>query len=245
MQMMLEAALARPLARAALFVACATTLAGCTTHQRPEPLNVASPLAAYVAMYGPHANEPYPIPATDISAIDPRYLRQEVPFMTPEQPGTIIVDTTERYLYLVLENNRALRYGIGVGAEGMRWSGRAHVGRKAAWPRWTPTASMIRRDPARNAPWAKGMEPGLDNPLGPRALYLFQNGRDTLYRIHGTNEPHTIGDAVSSGCIRMLNADIIDLYRRVPIGARVLVQTEPKAHEAPVSANSNTGHSAG
>lgn len=104
-----------------------------------------------------------------------------------------------------------------------KFAGRAYVGRKAEWPRWTPTTAMIQRDPVKNGPWAAGMPAGLDNPLGPRALYLYQNGRDTLYRIHGTHEPHTIGTAVSSGCIRMLNQDIIDLYRRAPTSTVVVV----------------------
>ena len=121
------------------------------------------------------------------------------------------------------EGGRAIRYGIGVGKEGLAWSGRARVGRKAAWPRWTPTASMIRREPERNARWAGGMEGGLSNPLGARALYLYDNGRDTMYRIHGTTEPWSIGQSVSSGCIRLFNQDIIDLYSRVPVGSPVVV----------------------
>ena len=149
-----------------------------------------------------------------------------------KQPGTIVVDTANRYLYLVRENGRALRYGIGVGADGMKWAGRAQVGRKAEWPRWTPTAAMIKRDPERNRPWANGMPPGLTNPLGPRALYLFQDGRDTLYRIHGTTEPDTIGAAVSSGCIRMLNQDILDLYSRVPVGTPVVVLSDTRTADA-------------
>jgi len=117
-----------------------------------------------------------------------------------------------------------MRYGIGVGQEGLEFKGSANIQRKAEWPRWTPTPDMIRRNPEKNRPWAGGMTGGTHNPLGARALYLFRGGRDTLYRIHGTNEPHTIGEAVSSGCIRMLNQDVIDLYSRVPIGAKVVVK---------------------
>lgn len=201
----------------------AMTLAGCVSTQLSEDRVLKGPDPVYVAMYGPKPNEKFPLPATDISHVDPKFLRQEVAYETTEQPGTIVVDTASRHLYLVRENGRAIRYGIGVGAEGMKWAGRAQVGRKAEWPRWTPTAAMIKRDPKRNGPWAKGMPAGLRNPLGPRALYLFQNGRDTLYRIHGTTEPDTIGEAVSSGCIRMLNPDILDLYNRVPVGAPVVV----------------------
>ncbi len=185
-----------------------------------------------MALYKVVPEERFAIPASDISRIDPQFLRTEVAYATYEQPGTIVVDTAHRHLYLVLENGRALRYGIGVGADGMKWSGRAVVGRKAEWPRWTPTLAMIKRDPERNGPWAKGMPPGLDNPLGPRALYLYQGGRDTLYRIHGTNEPHTIGEAVSSGCIRMLNQDILDLYSRVPTQTPVVVLTDAPVLEA-------------
>jgi lipoprotein-anchoring transpeptidase ErfK/SrfK len=201
----------------------ALTLAGCVSPQMPQDADLKAPHPTYVAMYGPQPDEKFPLPATDISTVDPQFLRREVAYDSPERPGTIVVDTANRHLYLVRENGRAIRYGIGVGAEGMKWAGRAQVGRKAAWPRWTPTAAMIKRDPKRNRPWANGMPAGPSNPLGPRALYLFQDGRDTLYRIHGTTEPDTIGEAVSSGCIRMLNPDILDLYSRVPVGSPVVV----------------------
>ncbi len=177
----------------------------------------------YAAMYGPRPEEQFPLPATDISEVDPQFLRREVAYYGREEPGTIVVDTAARYLNLVRENGRAIRYGIGVGNEGMAWSGRARVGRKASWPRWTPTQAMIKREPERNARWASGMQGGLENPLGARALYLYDDGRDTLYRIHGTTEPWSIGQAVSSGCIRLFNQDIIDLYNRVPVGSPVVV----------------------
>lgn len=217
-------------------------LAGCNTINSVEDLQAAVPNAAYLAMYDAETDEKFSIPASDISRIDERFLRTVVSYATEERPGTIVIDTRNRHLYLTMENGQAVRYGIGVGGVGMSWSGRAQVGRKAEWPRWTPTSAMIRRDPERNRPWANGMPPGLSNPLGPRALYLHQGGRDTLYRIHGTNEPHTIGQAVSSGCIRMLNQDIIDLYGRVPAGAQVVVlpdRPDPKT-EVPV-ANSRAG----
>lgn len=220
---------------AACIAVLAMTLAGCVSTQAPQNATLIAPHPTYVAMYGPKPDEKYPLPATDISYVDPEFLRREVAYATPEQPGTIVVDTANRYLYLVRENGRAIRYGIGVGADGMKWAGRAQVGRKATWPRWTPTAAMIKRDPERNGPWANGMPPGLDNPLGPRALYLFQDGRDTLYRIHGTNEPDTIGQAVSSGCIRMLNPDILDLYNRVPVGAPVVVLPDTRVADAVMS----------
>jgi lipoprotein-anchoring transpeptidase ErfK/SrfK len=136
--------------------------------------------------------------------------------------GTIVVDPDAKFLYLVIQSGYAIRYGIGVGREGFGWSGTAELARKARWPRWTPPAAMIRRQP-NLAQYRNGMEPGPENPLGARALYLYQNGRDTLYRIHGTNEPNSIGQNVSSGCIRLLNHDVIDLFERVSIGSKVVV----------------------
>lgn len=193
---------------------------------RQEPFEVARApgvSAEYLSMYGDMPDETYPLPATDISEVDPKFLRQVVAYPTREAPGTIVVDTDNRFLYLVRENGRAIRYGIGVGKQGMSWRGRATIARKAAWPRWTPTAAMVARDPEKNGPWAGGMDAGLDNPLGARALYLYQGNRDTLYRIHGTSEPWSIGQSVSSGCIRMFNQDIIDLHSRVPTGTTVVV----------------------
>lgn len=178
----------------------------------------------YRAMYAAIDSEPFPVPAVDLSRVRPEFLRQEVAYYSPEQPGTIVVDTAARHAYLVGENGRALRYGVGVGREeGFNFSGQAIVGRKAEWPRWTPTRDMIAREPERYGPYAGGLEGGLDNPLGARALYLHRDGRDTLYRLHGTNEPWSIGTMVSSGCVRFLNQDIIDLYRRVPVSTRVVV----------------------
>lgn len=204
-------------------LAASIALAGCSMSHVATGPSLPALDPRYVAMYSEIVGDKHPIAATDISTVDEQFLRQEVPFETQEQPGTIVIDTAERFLYLVRENGRAIRYGIGVGADGMNLSGRTTVGRKAVWPSWTPTPSMIKRDPARNAKWAKGMPGGVNNPLGPRALYLYRDGRDTLYRIHGTTEPETIGDAVSSGCIRLMNQDIMDLYNRVPVGATVVI----------------------
>lgn len=164
----------------------------------------------------------YTIPGIPRERIRPEYQRQIVSYSGEEQPGTIIVDTSARFLYFVMPDGKAMRYGIGVGRDGFRWSGSAYVGRKAEWPNWTPPAEMIARQP-QLAQYAGGMEPGLDNPLGARALYLYQNGRDTLYRLHGTSEWWTIGSNVSSGCIRLMNYDIIDLYDRAKEGAKVVV----------------------
>lgn len=138
---------------------------------------------------------------------------------TGEQAGTITIDTKNRYLYLSLADGHAMRYDVGVGRDGFAWSGRAHIGRRAEWPSWTPPAEMLKRRP--DLP--KFMEGGIDNPLGARAMYLYNEHGDTMYRIHGTNEPDTIGQAVSSGCIRLLNEDVTDLYERVKVGAIVNV----------------------
>lgn len=138
---------------------------------------------------------------------------------TRERPGTIVIDTSSRHLYLVQSDGSAIQYGIGVGRQGFEWKGIARVGRKSEWPRWIPPKEMLQRRP--DLP--EEMDGGLENPLGARALYLFKGDKDTLFRIHGTNEPDTIGQAVSSGCIRMMNADVIDLYQRVSVGTRVVV----------------------
>jgi len=144
---------------------------------------------------------------------------QVVPNPTHEPAGTIVVDTRSKHLYLVEADGQALQYGIGVGREGFAWKGEATVKHKAEWPAWNPPGDMLKRRP--DLP--EHMEGGIENPLGARALYLFKGNKDTLFRIHGTNEPDTIGKAVSSGCIRMMNADVIDLYKRVPVGTRVVV----------------------
>ena len=176
-----------------------------------------------VAMYAAIPDERFFIPAVDVRQINPAYLRQIVANPTIERPGTIVVDPGQFFLYLVGDNGTAMRYGVGVGRQGFGWAGEAIISRKVEWPTWTPPASMIERDPTL-AQYAGGMPPGLDNPLGARALYLFEDGVDTLYRIHGTAEQWSIGRAVSSGCIRLFNQDIIDLYRRTPLGTRVVVK---------------------
>ena len=150
--------------------------------------------------------------------------KQTISYQTAERPGTIIISTRKRRLYFVLADNKAIEYGVGVGRQGFTWSGSANIARKAEWPAWHPPKEMIERErqkygrtlPAR-------MEGGPNNPLGARALYLYSGGKDTLYRIHGTNSPQSIGTAQSSGCIRMLNEEVIDLYNSVKIGAKVIV----------------------
>ncbi|MBX4932387.1 L,D-transpeptidase [Rhizobium bangladeshense] len=155
--------------------------------------------------------------------VKPQFKRKKVRLVTTEAVGTIIIDTNNKYLYLVEGNNRATRYGIGVGRDGFGWSGIVKIGRKAEWPSWTPPAEMRRREAAKGHIIPAFQEGGEDNPLGARAMYLYQGGRDTIFRIHGTNQPWTIGLNMSSGCIRMMNADVMHLYDRAAVGAKVIV----------------------
>ena len=210
----------------------ALALAGCATTESPrlslaaarEPGKTAVP-ADILAMYGPLPDEKFPIPAARIGLVDPRYWRQAVDDPTGEAPGTVVVSTAERMLYLVGENGRAMRYGVGIGRQGFAWSGRGVIQWKQAWPKWTPPDEMVKRQPelVKYSGANGGMPGGLNNPLGARALYIFQNGQDTLYRLHGSPEWKSIGKAVSSGCVRMLNQDVIDLYDRVKGKAPILV----------------------
>ncbi len=154
--------------------------------------------------------------------LDPKYKPQIVRF-SGYQPGTVVVSPRKHFLYLVLSGGRARRYGVGVGRAGRAFRGKATVGRKAKWPSWRPTDNMIRREPRKYARFAGGVPGGINNPLGARALYLYRGKRDTMYRIHGTNQPSSIGRSVSNGCIRMINEHAIDLYNRVPVGAQVVV----------------------
>lgn len=215
-----------PISRRAFALVLPFAAAACVDRRPPAALafRVAPPPRPQPqAYYGPVVDAGFEVPAVELQEVNPRYLRRRVPHDGVEPPGTIIVDVNERHLYFVEEDGSAMRYGVGVGREGLEWSGRAVVGRKAEWPRWIPTKDMIAREPEKYRRWAGGMEGGLENPLGARALYLHQNGRDTYYRIHGTNEPWSIGTSVSSGCIRMINQDVMDLYERASVGAPVLV----------------------
>jgi lipoprotein-anchoring transpeptidase ErfK/SrfK len=182
----------------------------------------------YVAIYGPVVGERFYIPAVRLSDVNPRYLRRTVLYRSNQAPGTIVIDPQNHFLYFVQGGGRALRYGVGVGRQGFGWSGLATIHDKQEWPDWYPPKEMIRRQPELMRKMSLlrsglGMKGGLSNPLGARALYLWQGNKDTLYRIHGTNEPWTIGQSVSSGCIRMLNQDVIDLYQRTPLGVKVIV----------------------
>jgi lipoprotein-anchoring transpeptidase ErfK/SrfK len=183
---------------------------------------------AYQAMYAPIEDDLYPIPGVDISRINPAYLRRVVAYETTEAPGTIVVDPQARYLYHVQGDGSAVRYGVGVGRTGFSWSGSATIKDKQEWPDWYPPKEMFDRQPELmeqmgELPGGPGMAGGPGNPLGSRALYLWQGNKDTLYRIHGTFEPWTIGTNVSSGCIRMINQDVIDLYNHTPVGTKVVV----------------------
>ncbi len=199
-------------------------LAGCANNFGPSRLRDVEPTISphYLAMYAQMQDGGFTVPAVDLRQIPPEFWRTEVDYATSAAPGTLVVETSQRHLYLVLEGGRAIRYGVGIGREGFAWSGNGVIGRKAAWPVWTPPKEMQERQPETRQ-YANGMPGGLDNPLGARALYIFRNGQDTLYRLHGTHEFWSIGQAVSSGCVRLLFQDIIDLYSRVPVGTKVVV----------------------
>ena len=212
----------------------ALALAGCKTipEDTYPPLEASSTPrmdpasdSSFAENYSARPGERFPLPAIDPDILPPRYRRRRVSYSTTEKPGTLIVDTRKFHLYLVEPAGSAMRYGVGLGRAGFEWSGRARVAWKRPWPKWTPPDTMIAREPhlekwsVRNG----GMPPGLDNPLGARALYIFEGKVDTLYRLHGTNEPDSIGKAVSSGCVRLVNQDAIDLYDRVKSNAPIVV----------------------
>lgn len=205
----------------------ALTLAGCASTTPPRTAAAARTGTAVPeqirAMYAAMPAERFPVPAVELGQLDPQYWRQLVDNPTGERPGTVVVDTPNRFLYWTMENGRAMRYGVGIGRDGFSWGGRAVIQYKREWPVWTPPAEMIERQPELER-YRHGMAPGLDNALGARALYIFQDGRDTLYRLHGTLDAATIGRAVSSGCVRLLSQDVIDLHTRVPSGSPIVVR---------------------
>lgn len=228
--------------RRSLAAALPTLLAACVTSEPPHAS--ASPPAAAVAappetatfvaetasepdyrqIYGAITTERFRVPAVDLRRINPLYLRREVVYRRDDAPGTIVVDTGARYAYFVLPGGLAMRYGVGVGRQqAFNLEGEAFVDRKAEWPNWRPTPQMVSRDPQRYAPYRFGVQGGPGNPLGARALYLYQDGEDTHYRLHGTVEPWTVGTMASAGCVRLINQDIIDLYSRVDLGTRVVI----------------------
>jgi lipoprotein-anchoring transpeptidase ErfK/SrfK len=216
-------------------VTAASALEGCMapTRQAAGPtvgFEARSGKPDYDAIYAAMPGDKFPVPAVKYAALDPKFLRQDVDWSGREGPGTIVVDPKAHVLFHVLPGGRATRYGVGVGKEGFAWSGSAEIRSKQEWPDWYPPKEMIKRRPDIKPQLAKlqsgvGVKGGTENPLGARAMYLWQGNRDTLFRIHGTLEPETIGTSVSSGCIRMINQDVMDLYARTPVGTRVVVLT--------------------
>jgi len=205
------------LSRRSLLVGLPLLVAGCA----PDGFEEWAP--GGFGRYGAITDGNITIPPLDLTTVDPALLRRQVAWSGRQKPGSIVVNIPERHLYLVLDGGRAMRYSVGVGrAEGLNFRGSAVIGRKEKWPHWTPTRTMMAAMPRYRA-YAGGLPGGLDNPLGARALYLYRGGTDTYFRLHGTNEPESIGHAVSSGCIRLFNQDIIDLYNRVPVGTPVTV----------------------
>ncbi|MXN47921.1 L,D-transpeptidase family protein [Shinella kummerowiae] len=208
-------------------LAAAVTLAGCSSSPVSLPGQKVATNAIFTSEYGPVEDNGYALPAIPISKVNEKFHRQIVDYTTKEKPGTIVVNTPNRFLYYVLPGGKAVRYGIGVGKSGFAWQGEAYIAWKQEWPNWHPPQEMADRKPEVARYVKDGMGPGLKNPLGARALYLFNDkGQDTLFRLHGTPEWASIGTAASSGCIRLMNQDIIDLYKRVRPGkgARVVVQ---------------------
>ncbi|MFG1302227.1 L,D-transpeptidase [Xanthobacter sp. V3C-3] len=179
-------------------------------------------LAEAQQVYGPVPTEKFAIPAVDVAKVNPKYFRSTVRYESKEAPGTIIVDPSNYYVYRIEEEGMATRYGANVGRAGFLWSGDAYVGRKGEWATWTPPKEMIKRQPEA-AKYAGGMPGGLDNPLGARTLYLYQNGTYTLYTIYASSDPESIGTGVTSGCVGLLSQDMIHLYARTPVKTKVVV----------------------
>ncbi len=190
-------------------------LAGCATIDDTGRAEAAK-------LYGPVSDRKFPIPAVDVSKINPKYYRRTVRYDTHEEPGTIIIDPANYYVYRIEGDGNATRYGANVGRKGFLWSGEAYVGRKAEWATWTPPKEMIERQPEARQ-YAGGMPGGLDNPLGARTLYLYQKGVYTLYTIYSTSVPESIGTGITSGCTGLLTQDMIDLYSRTPVKTKVIV----------------------
>lgn len=215
---------------AAALGAASIAVSGCATvgpqpAEPPPPAYAEPPLLDYETMYAPVSDGGFDLPGIPFEKIDEQFLRQIVPDPTGQQPGTIVVDTVGHHLYFVRPGGQAIRYGVGLGRAGFEWAGDAVVQWKQKWPKWTPPDEMVARQPelAKFSADNGGMPGGLKNPLGARALYLFQGNQDTLYRLHGSPEWNSIGKSVSSGCVRLINQDIIDLYDRVPSKTPVIV----------------------
>lgn len=205
------------LTRSLAALALAGLLAACAAPTPPGPVEVPG--------YGTVEDSGFTIGAVPETYVPAENRRTQVAYAGPEKPGTIVIDPTVKYLYLVTAEGQAERYRIAVGAEGRGLRSATYVGRKAEWPYWAPTANMIRTQPEKYAALAGGMEPGPENPLGARALYLYRGGKDTMFRIHGTGDYTSIGNATSAGCIRLYNQDILDLYEKVPVSTTVKVRS--------------------
>ncbi|WP_374546149.1 L,D-transpeptidase [Rhodoblastus sp.] len=190
-------------------------LAGCETTDGMSRAEAAK-------LYGPAPNEKFPVPAVDVAKLNPKYYRRIVPYDTKEAAGTIIIDPASYYVYRIEGDGKATRYGANVPRKGFLWSGDAYVGRKAEWATWTPPKEMIQRQPEARK-YAGGMPGGLDNPLGARTLYLYQNGAYTLCTIYSTSDPETLGTGVTSGCTGLLTQDMLDLYSRTPVKTKVIL----------------------
>ncbi len=209
------------LGAAALSAGCSNTLEvpslnldyASTGSIRPQ-ISIDAAVKSPELMYAALTDEGFQVPEVPFKKIDPKWRRQVVVDPTGEAPGTIVVRLQERFLYLVQSGGDAIRYGVGIGKAGFEWNGRANIQYGRKWPTWTPPKEMIARKPEL-AKWAGGQPGGLENPLGARALYIFKDGQDTGYRVHGSPEWWSIGQAMSSGCVRLINQDIIDLYSRV------------------------------
>jgi lipoprotein-anchoring transpeptidase ErfK/SrfK len=220
-------------AASALFLAagCTTPPNGTAAPVAATPLLPAAPAsdAELALRYAAVEDRGHLIPAIPYQEMDPRFFRQRVINPTGERAGTVVVDTATRFLYLTEPGGTAMRYGVGIGRDGFSWQGEGIIHWRQPWPRWKPPAEMIARRPdlERYSVENGGMDPGIRNPLGARALYIFQNNQDTLYRLHGTPEWRSIGKAVSSGCVRLINQDVLDLYNRVPHHARIVVRHTP------------------
>ena len=210
------------------------------------PAAIAAPMAGETrGLYGAVTGDKFPIAAINLSRINPAFLRAQVPYATREPAGTIVIDPRRHYLYFVNGDGTAMRYGVGVGRQGFAWKGTATINSKQEWPDWYPPKEMLERQPdlmkmMKELRSGVGMPGGPRNPLGARAMYLWQNNKDTLFRIHGTTEPWTIGTNASSGCIRMINQDAIDLYNRVTVGAKVVVLGSGAANEIAIGPSGST-----
>lgn len=215
-------------------LAAPAILGGCATTQDKLAWNSSQPIAAptlspvdpdLASRYAAFEDGGHFVPAIPYERMNPEFLRRRVADPTGEAPGTVVVDTPRRFLYLVENGGSALRYGVGIGRDGFSWEGKGYIHWRQHWPRWKPPGEMIARQPEleKYSVANGGMDPGVHNPLGARALYIFQDRQDTLYRLHGNPEWQSIGKAVSSGCVRLMNQDIVDLYERVPFHAPIVV----------------------